>query len=275
MFILRSIFVVGLSLAVTAAATAAPNINRRQRGNTGIEGTIVQVHRNRSPRNAGWIKVHRGSVRYYGRRRGTSTLAAASRRYGARRGGVMMFHVNSSTRFQRLGQRGRGAARLGFGAIHRGERVRVYLGGNAMARLVDVLPNAYSYHRTRHPYVHRNRHGAYHHRRNVYHRNPLVGNRVLVRTGRRPPVLVNRPLVVNRRIVVHSTPHPLIQGRVAARRTRQVVAAKVVKHAASNRKAPPPKHVAAHKPPAKHPATHKAPAHHPTSRPHSSPHRRK
>jgi hypothetical protein len=272
MFLHRGFLVIGLSLLVVSAASAAPTINRRQRGNNGIEGTVVQVHHDRLHRNVGWIKVRHGTARYYGRRRGTSALAAATRHYG---GQVMMFHVNSSTRFQRLAVRGRGVARLGFGSIHRGQRVRVYLGSQRVARLVDIFPN--SSYRTRHRSVYPRRYGSRFPRRYVYNRHPLIHNRVLVRT-RRHPVRVNHPVVVNRPVVVRTVPHPLIQGRVAVRRNRQVVVAQAGKPPTAKPKTIPPKHPIAHKPtPPKQNTTHKPAAHpgHSASHPHSSSHRKK
>lgn len=260
MFLPRSFWAIGLSLLVTTVATAAPT--RRPHRNNGIEGRVVQVHHDRKHRNAGWIKIRHGTARYYGHRRGTSALAAATRR-GSQ---VRTFHVNASTRFERLGQRGRGVARLGFGSIHRGERVRVYLGSQNVARLVDVLPNAS---RARHRFAYHHRYGSRQVRRYVYHRHPLVRNRVLVRNGRQP-IRINRPIVVTRPVVVRTVPHPLIR--------RPVVVARAVKHPSAKPRATPAKHTVAHNPsPPKHPAAHKPAPHpaHSSSHSHSSSHRKK
>ena len=302
MFILRSFLAVSLSLAITAAALAAPNFNRRQRHNNSIEGTVVQVHHNRLHRNTGWIKIRHGYPRSYGRRRGMSASASASRRYGSRRGGyTTTLAVNSSTSFQRLGVRGRRSSRLGFGSIHNGERVRIYLGGaQGAARVVDILPN--SYNRRRHYYANRNgnygsyygrnrnggqyygrngNYGSYYGRSYGYNRNPLYGSRVLVRTSRQQPIVVNRSFAMNRPIVVRSVRNPLIQGRVAARQNRQVVAVPVANRKTTQKivnKPTVPKQTVAHKPtPTTHKTTYKPASHggHSAGQPHSSSHRKK
>ncbi len=287
MFLLRGILISALSLIFTTVAVAAPNVgfNRRHRVNNGIQGTVVQVHRDRLHRNAGWIKLRHGTARYYGRSRGTSTFASVSRRRGVRRSGVITVNVNNSTRFQRLAQRGRGASRIGFGAIHRGERVRAYLGSQNLARLVDVLPS--SYYQTRHRYGYRNHYRRHYGRRPYYRRHPLIHQRALVRNGRHP-VRVNRPIVVNRPSVNRWARHSLIQGAMAAQQRRRAVATQVVKHAIQNHPKTPPKRVVVHKPtppkrvahkptPPKH-TTARRPSpkpHHSAPRPRSSGHRRK
>ena len=300
MLAFRSFLIVGLSLAVTTSAVAAPNTTRRQRHNNSIEGTVVQVHRNRLHRNTGWIKIRHRTNTYSGRRRGTSTLAAASRSQGLRRVGYSTTHtVISSTRFQRLGVRGR-QSRLGLGSIHIGERVRIYLGGaQGTASVVNIVP--YSHRRRRHYYANgngnygsyygrngnygsyygRNNYGPYYGRPYGYNRNPLYGSRVLVRTVTRQPIVVNRSFSMNRPMVVRSVRNPLIQGRVAARQNRQVVAAPVTNRKTTNRKTTqtvvnkptPTKQKVAHKPTQ---TTHKT-AHKPASggQSHSSSHRKK
>ncbi len=289
MFLLRGILISALSLALTTVAFAAPNTgyHRRHRVNNGIQGTVVQVHHDRLHRNAGWIKLRHGTARYYGRSRGSSAFASVSRRRGARSSGVITVNVNNSTRFQRLGQRGRGAGRIGFGAIHRGERVRVYLGSQSMARLVDVLP--YSYYRTRHRYGYGNHQRRYYGRRTFYRRHPLVLQRALVRSGRYP-VRVNRPIFVNRPSVNRWVPHPLIRSAIVVQQHRRAVEAQLVKHASQHLAKSPPKHpavvhkptppnrIVAHRPPPpKHTAARKPSPkpHRSAPRPHSSAHRRK
>ena len=283
MFLLRGILISALSLIFTTVAVAAPNVgyNRRQRVNNGIQGTVVQVHRDRLHRNAGWIKLRHGTARYYGRSRGTSAYASVSRRRGVRRSGVIVVPVNRSTRFQRLGQRGRGTRRIGFGAIHRGERVRAFMGSQNAARLVDVLPH--SYYRSRHRYGYGNHRGRYYGRRPYYRRHPLVYQRAFVRNGRYP-VRVNRPIYTNRPTVNRWAQHPLIRSAIAVQQQRRAVATRVVKRAIQNHpktvvhKPTPPKRTVAHKPtPPKHTTARKPSPkpHRSAPRSHSSGHRRK
>lgn len=302
MLALRSFLIVGLSLAVTASAVAAPNTTRRQRHPNSIEGTVVQIHRNRLHRNTGWIKIRHRTNSYSGRRRGTSTLAAASRSQGSRRVGYTTTHtVIPSTRFQRLGVRRR-QSRFGLGSIHVGERVRIYFGGpQGTASLVNIVP--YSHRRRRHYYANgngnygsyygrnnnygsyygrNNNYGSYYGRPYGYNRNPLYGSRVLVRTVTRQPIVVNRSFAMNRPMVVRSVRNPLIQGKVAARQNRHVVAIQGVNHKTTNRKTtktvvnkrtPTKQKVVAHKPTqTTHQSTHKPAS---SGHAHSSSHRKK
>jgi hypothetical protein len=64
MFIHRGLVAGGLALLLTSALVAAPTrslSSRNHRSRSGIEGTVVRVHHDRSHRNAGWIKVRRGT----------------------------------------------------------------------------------------------------------------------------------------------------------------------------------------------------------------------
>jgi hypothetical protein len=276
MLALRSLLIVGLSLAVTTSAVAAPKTTRRQRHPNSIEGTVVQVHRNRLHRNTGWIKIRHRTNTYSGRRRGNSTLAAAALPQGSRRVGyTTTYTVIPSTRFQRLGVRGR-QSRLGLGSIHNGDLVRIYLGGSqGTASVVNIIP--YSHRHRRHYYANgngnygsyygrngnygsyygrNNNYGSYYGRNNNYgsyygrdnnygsyygrpygyNRNPLYGSRVLAGIGNQQPIVVNRSFVVNRPTVVRSVRNPLIQGQVAARKNQQVVAAPVTNPKTTNPK---------------------------------------
>jgi hypothetical protein len=277
MFLSRALAALTLSLAATVTVVAAPNravTARRNRGNSGIEGIVVRVHHDRLHRNAGWIKLRHRSIHRYGRRRGISAVAAASRRRrGQRGGGALTFAVNSSTRFQRLGGSGRArGGRVTFGSIRTGERVRVFAGSGQQhaARLVDILLNSSGH---RHRYAYGNRFGSG--RRFVHRCHPLIRSRVLSRLRRRSPVAVNRRVVPS--VVRRPARHPLVEGRVAARQIRRAATMPVVKHAS--------KPVVKHPTPPKHnaPPKHKNPPHpnhaqphpHSTNHAHSSGHRKR
>src|SRR5215472_13712800 len=105
MFILRASLAVGLTLTLTAAVLAAPAVHgRRGSSRHGIEGTVVGVHHDRANGRAGWIKVRRLRHHGHGRRGSTSVAASLGRNRSRRSGNTTTFPVNSSTRFERLGQ---------------------------------------------------------------------------------------------------------------------------------------------------------------------------
>jgi hypothetical protein len=163
MLLLRSFLAVGFSVAFAASVFAAP----------GIEGTIVQVRHDPAARNAGSITIHRGSRN--------------------RAGLPLTFAVNASTRFRRLGQRGRGNSLTTIRALHRGERVRVFLGPvpTGAARVVEILSSNFNRGWTR--YVSSFRHRSHHGRRYVHHRALPIQRRVVAQTVTRH----NRPIVKN------------------------------------------------------------------------------
>src|SRR5262249_41204150 len=171
----------------TAALLAAP-AGRGHRGSSrrGIEGTVVGVHHDRANGRAGWIKVRRLRHHVHGRRGSTSVAASLGRNRSRRRGHVMTFAVNASTRFERLGQGGNGAraARTTFQAVHSGERVRVHPGSgrSRAAREVVILLNA-------------NRGASHHRRHHVHRRHSLVNSVVLLRHHRRHHHAVNRSIM--------------------------------------------------------------------------------
>jgi hypothetical protein len=163
MFVLRGFLAVSFSLAFAASVLAAPNrpvVPRRPGVNPGIEGIVVQVHHDPANPSAGWIKLHRGFHRS--------------------RGQTMTVAVNPTTRFQRLGQRGRNNSFTIFRALHRGKRVRVFFAPaqKGIASVVEILPT--SSNRLRNSYVSGYRHRSYYGRRHVYHRSLPVQQRVVV-----------------------------------------------------------------------------------------------
>lgn len=267
MFVLRASFAVVLSLALTAALTAAPNPRQLARGRRGgIQGTVVQVHHDRSPRGAGWIKIRRGV-----RRHGVSAaLGGGSRRHRH----LMTVRVGRVTRFERMvqGANGQlGARRTSFAALRHGERVRVMPGSgrNHVARVVGIMSsgsgsgrsygNRYASGRRYYGsgYGSGRRYGGYYGHR----RHSLVGRRVVVVNRN----ITIRPRVVRRVTVVRPVRHSLVHGSVA----RRVQHHNRTHHTAAHvRKPAPPKHKTAAKP-----KPHKAaPVHHSRKPAHSAGH---
>lgn len=212
MLLRHGLLAVGLSLALTLAAPAAPAPNVRA-GNSrrAIHGTIVRVHHSRSSRHSGWILVRR--AHHHRGRRGINAAAAVGRIRSRRGGNLVRFAVNSSTRIERLGQRRNGAAnvsRTSLHAIRTGERVRVIPGSRShhAAREVDILT-----HRSQRS---TNRHSFGNGRSFAHRRSALIGSRVLARHGR-PQYYRTAHRNLRRTVVRRPIRHTLVQGRVAQR----------------------------------------------------------
>jgi hypothetical protein len=245
MFILRSLAAVGVAVAFSAAVVAAPNpAKTRSASGYSIQGTIVQIHHARTPRNSGWIKIRRSAHHRSGQRGRT---IAAVRRGGRRGGQTVTIAVNSATRFQRMGQgKGRSAGnRVHFNSIRTGERVRVLRGSGQRhsARVVEILTNSSRNRRSVGNRSYSNSNRRSYGRR--YRGNSLMGSRVLVRLGRKPIHRTKRTIRV-RTVVRRPVRHPLIHGRVAARHATAVHRVRhTIKHAAKPHKATPHKRATA------------------------------